>query len=177
MSIRTLALIAVVTLLTGAVFFQFSSHDEHAHRIEIEPIAFGKGGECEACSMYVSEQPGPRAQLIYKAGERRFFCSLGDLLSFLTLPSPHGRPVQIWVEAMPADISPNIHSSDPQPWVKAESARYVTGIERGGVMGMPALSFASSAHAVQFIEQHGGEINDWRALKRVHKIYQQGKHR
>ncbi len=174
---RTLSLIAIFTLLIGAAYFQFSSHDEHTHRIEIEPIAFGKGGECEACSMYVSEQPGPRAQLIYKAGERRFFCSLGDLLSFLTLPSPHGLPVQIWVEAMPADTPPNTHSSDPQPWVKAESARYVTGIDRGAVMGMPALSFASKTHAEQFTGQHGGDVNDWGALKRVHNLYMQGKHR
>ncbi len=177
MSVRMLSLIVAAALLIGAVFFQFSSHDEHAHRIEIEPIAFGKGGECEACSMYVAEQPGPRAQLIYKAGERRFFCSLGDLLSFLTLPSPHGLPVQIWVEAMPADTSPNTHSRAPQPWVKAEGARYVTGIDRGAVMGMPALSFASNIHAERFTSQHGGDVNDWGALKQAHNLYMQGKHR
>lgn len=167
---RTLSAIALFAVIASALFFQFSSTDEHSHTATTtEPVALDDESECEACAMYVSEQPAPRGQLIYRDGSRRFFCSVGDLLSFLTIPSSLGQAVEIWVEGMPADMVPTINNSSPQPWVKIDQASFVTGIKRVRVMGMPAISFASREDAETFISQHGGELNNWATLKEIHK--------
>ncbi|MCF6282476.1 MAG: nitrous oxide reductase accessory protein NosL [Candidatus Polarisedimenticolaceae bacterium] len=167
---RILSAIALLTIIIGALFFQFSAVDKHDHTATTTaPVALDDESECEACAMYVSEQPAPRGQLIYRDGSRRFFCSVGDLLSFLTIPSSLGRAIEIWVEGMPADMAPATNSTTLQPWVNIHQASFVTGIKRAGVMGMPAISFASREDAETFISQHGGELNNWAALKKSHQ--------
>jgi len=162
--------VALLALVATALFFLRPAEDDPLHsHFSMEPVELAGSGECEACAMYVLEQPGPRGQLIYRDGTRRFFCSIGDLLAVLTLPSPLGQPRQIWVEAMPANMVLTDNSTAPQSWVNVNQARFVTGVERRGVMGMPALSFASSEDAKVFIKGHGGELSDWSGIQLIHK--------
>jgi nitrous oxide reductase accessory protein NosL len=164
--------VALAALVAGGVMYQLPESGEHLHESHsMEAVELMDSGECEACAMYVLEQPGPRGQLIYRDGTRRFFCSVGDLLAVQTLPSPLGKPIKIWVEAMPADIRLSDIATAPQPWIEVTEAHFVTGLERSGVMGMPALSFASDQDAQTFININGGVLNDWNSLKDVHKEY------
>ncbi len=165
--------IALLALVAGVLFSQLSVKDEHRHTATniALPLDLATNGECEACAMYVLEQPGPRGQLVYRDGSRRYFCSIGDLLAILTLPSPLGEPRQIWIEAMPADMVLADNNTEPQLWIKVNQAHFVVGIERRGVMGMPAVSLASSEDAKIFIGRNGGELSDWDGIQLIHKEY------
>lgn len=103
--------------------------------------------EDAVCGMLVREQSAPRAQLVHRDGERAFFCSIGDLLVHLSAPSPHGPARAVFVEAMRADEDPAATHTGPHPWLPAEDAAYVVGVERSGVMGAPVLVYADASVA------------------------------
>ncbi len=120
--------------------------------------------ECAACGMVVREQPAPRGQLVHRDGTRKYFCSLGDLAHYLLAPSPHGDAVAVFVELHePGDAQKA--SSHEAPWVAAESAVFVLGIERPLVMGRPALAFRTRADAEQVRARLGGEVLEWTAAR------------
>ena len=47
---------------------------------------------CTACGMVIREQPAPRGQLLRRDGTREFLCSIDDLVQYLDVPSPLGKP-------------------------------------------------------------------------------------
>lgn len=116
--------------------------------------------ECASCGMIVREQPSPRGQAVHRDGERVFFCSLADLVAYQAAPSPHGRLVATWVEALPVELDPAAHDARPQPWIEASEATFVLGVERT-VMGTPALTYASEADARAVAERVGGRALPW----------------
>lgn len=124
--------------------------------------------ECAACGMVVREQPAPRAQLVHRDGERAYFCSIGDLVIYLRAPSPHGDPVAIFVEVTPADEAhdPTILDTRERPWVPAESATYLVGIDRPNIMGPPVLVYDSEAAADDGVARHGGTKKSWAEVAR-----------
>jgi copper chaperone NosL len=125
--------------------------DERAHR----PVAL-VDQEDEVCGMVVREQSAPRGQVRHRDGSRFFFCSIGDLLVHLGAPSPHGRAEALFVEVMEPDEDPSQPHTGIHPWLAAEEAVYVIGIERPGIMGEPVLSYASRSDAEQVIARHSG---------------------
>jgi nitrous oxide reductase accessory protein NosL len=110
------------------------------------PVAI-EDQEDAVCGMLVRDQSAPRAQLVHRDGERAFFCSIGDLLVHLAAPSPHGPARAVFVEAMRADEDPGASHTGPHPWLPAEAAAYVVGVERSGIMGAPVLVYADDAVA------------------------------
>jgi len=123
------------------------------------------GDECAACGMIVREQPSPRAQAVHRDGERVFFCSIGEGLSYLASPSPHGVIVATFVETLAADADPAEDAAERRPWVAAEQAAYVRGVARPRVMGEAVLAYATREQAAQAAARLSGRVATWSQLK------------
>jgi copper chaperone NosL len=106
--------------------------------------------------MLVREQSAPRAQVVRSDGSRFFFCSIGDLLVHLAAPSSHGRTSAVFVEVMAPHEDPSQPHVGTHPWVPAEDAVYVVGIERPGIMGQPVLTYADRSDAERVAARHAG---------------------
>jgi len=113
---------------------------------------------CSACGMVVREQPSPRGQVVYRDGSREFLCAIDDLVRFLEVPSPKGKPVKIYAEVMPDDHDLADMDTKGQPWVEADKLFFITGIERGGVMGAPALSYKTQEAAQKAARKYNGKV-------------------
>jgi copper chaperone NosL len=128
--------------------------DSGAERAQ-EPVAL-RDQEDEVCGMLVREQSAPRGQITHSDGSRFFFCSIGDMLVHLGTPSPHGRVKAIFVEVMEPEQDPSQPHTGLHPWLPAEDAVYVVGIERPGIMGEPVLTYATRSDAERVIARHAG---------------------
>jgi nitrous oxide reductase accessory protein NosL len=105
--------------------------------------------------MVVSEQPAPRAQVLHRDGTRLFFCGISDLLVHLQAPSPHGAPVEIFVEVMEVDEDPREIHIGEHDWIRAEEAVYRVGDLRPPfIMGVPVMVYRDAASADRAIS-HG----------------------
>jgi nitrous oxide reductase accessory protein NosL len=129
--------------------------------VSFEPQEPGTA-ECSVCGMVVAEQPAPRGQVVHRDGKHNFFCSLGDLRAYLQTPTPAGRPEGTWVEVLPPGFDLASRDASPHPWLAADSAVHVVGAQRGGIMGLPILSFADAASAVV---PAGARVTTWVALE------------
>ncbi len=121
--------------------------------------------ECAACGMVVREQPAPRGQLIHRDGHRAHFCSIGDMVQYMRAPSPHGKVRAAFVELLDPAAPPRLTSSEPRPWTRAESAHYVVGTHREGIMGPPVLTYSTAESAGEVARRHAGRTQDWSALQ------------
>lgn len=117
--------------------------------------------ECAVCGMVVREQPAPRGQVLRRDGTREHACSLGDLRALAEIPSPHGKAVAAWVEAVPPGVAPDALGTAPLPWLPAEQAWYVAGFERPLVMGVPLLSYAEPDAARTAAQGLRGHVSRW----------------
>ena len=123
------------------------------------------GHECAACGMIVREQPAPRGQIIYTDGERMYFCSVADMITFMQAPSPHGSPQAIFVEVNdPQAGAPLAEDPAPGEWAAASSLHYVVDIERPHVMGRPVLAYETEAGAERVALQVQGHVIAWPEL-------------
>lgn len=126
------------------------------------------GTEGAVCGMVVSEQPAPRAQVVHRDGTRLFLCGIGDLLVHLEAPSPHGDPIEIYVEAIEVDEDPREIDVSEHEWIRAEDASYRLGDERPHlIMGEPVMVYRDRSTAESAIS-HGptrilafGELQAW----------------
>lgn len=131
---------------------------------EIVAIADQAGA---VCGMYVAEQPAPRAQVVHRDGTRLFLCSIGDLLVHLSVPSPHGAARRIFVEVLEPTEDPEAPATGAHRWQDATTVRYVIGVPRPGVMGLPVLTYADRASAEDIAKRYpGAEVLDWPGLER-----------
>ncbi len=121
--------------------------------------------ECAACGMTVREQPAPRGQLIHRDGTQLYFCSISDMLTYLTAPSPHGAAVTLFVESLDKVLDPLVPATEQLPWLDAKSASYVIGVDKNMVMGRPVLSYSSAEHAQDIATRHGGSVVTWKQLQ------------
>ena len=124
-----------------------------------------EGHQCAVCGMVVDEQPSPRGQVVFREGEHKFTCSLGDLRAYVQAPNPLGEPARIYVEDVGAEFDLAGSATAARPWIDAGEATYVVGVKRGGVMGVPAVSFRSAREAGVFAEKVSGELVSWGAMK------------
>jgi nitrous oxide reductase accessory protein NosL len=145
---RKLAFSLVVLVLSGCS----PSDDDTAVKSQ-QPIALSDQ-EDEVCGMLVREMSAPRGQVVHRDGSRFFFCSLGDMLVHLGAPSPHGRVEAIFVETMKPDEDPMQSHTGEHPWIHADEAVFVVGIERPGIMGAPVLTYANQSDAEHAMRVH-----------------------
>jgi nitrous oxide reductase accessory protein NosL len=123
--------------------------------------------EGAVCGMIVSDQSAPRGQVVHRDGHRAFLCSIGDLLAYLDVPSPHGAPEAVLVEVMDPGEDPMETHLGEHPWLPASEAVYVVGIPRRGIMGKPVLVYQSEEEAAQIMvgtearALRFAELEDW----------------
>lgn len=122
--------------------------------------------EGAVCGMIVSDQSAPRGQVIHRDGTRAFLCSIGDLLAYLAVPSPHGTPKAVLVEVMDPGEDPMESHRGPHPWLEAGEATYVVGIPRRSIMGEPVLVYPDLATAEAVIGGTSGTTLDFEGLQR-----------
>lgn len=152
------ALVALGIALSGCK----SSSANHAHDNVAKDFDVH---ECAACGMIIREQPAPRAQVMHKDGTRQFFCSVSDMVTYLSAPTPNGRVVGSWVETMDSVAAPLVFDTKKLPWIPASTAGYVTGIDKKRIMGTPVLVYSDIAGAKRAAKQHGGKSTSWTDLR------------
>ena len=115
---------------------------------------------CIACGMVVREQPAPRGQVVHRDGTRVFLCSLGDLLRYLDIPSPHGKPQAIYAECLAPNHALEDLDRRSMPWHPVAELSFVIDIDRPGVMGAPVMTYqtreAAERAAITF---HGEAVS------------------
>ena len=121
--------------------------------------------ECGACGMVVREQPAPRGQVVHRDGTRQYFCSIGDLIQYISSPSPHGAAEHIFVETLAREAHPEVHDTRPHPWRDAQEAQYVLGVQRSGIMGPPVMVFATRDQAARTSAKFHGQQHSWSDLR------------
>jgi thiamine biosynthesis lipoprotein len=131
------------------------------------PLEAGEIADHEGavCGMLVRGQSAPRAQVIHRDGEHSFLCSIGDLLAYLEVPSPHGAAERVFVEVMDPTEDPLESHTAPHPWIPAEDAVYLVGILRRGIMGPPVLVYRSRAEAEQVAAASSARLLDFDGLR------------
>ncbi|HMR06754.1 MAG TPA: nitrous oxide reductase accessory protein NosL [Polyangiaceae bacterium] len=139
-----------------------SSTDTTAASASAAPIGIA---ECAACKMVVREQPAPRGQAVHRDGTRVHLCSIGDLVQYLASPSPHGNATAVFVEALEVNFDPKGSDTKERPWVAAESASYVVGVDRERIMGPAVLSYRERGEAEAAAKAHGGKLRTWAELR------------
>ena len=131
----------------------------------LQPLAIDDH-EGAVCGMVVREQSAPRAQVVHRDGHRAFLCSIGDLLAYLRVPSPHGTPEAVLVEVMdPSEDPLEIHLA-PHPWLAAADAVFVVGIARRSIMGEPVLVYRTLDDAAQVIVGRNARVLRFTELER-----------
>jgi len=153
-------------LLVGLFLLLACSDESSSEWGGVPRAADFDGEECAACAMIVREQPAPRGQVVHANGEHAYFCSVADMLTYLTVASPHGEAVGVFVEVNdPSAEDPLALDERPKPWLKAEDAAFVVGIERARVMGRPVLVYRTRAEAAAIAERLDAETTDWDGLR------------
>lgn len=145
--------IAVATL---AVALLSCSPSSNSTAMKVHETVALSDQEDEVCGMLVHEMSAPRGQVVHRDGSRFFFCSLGDMLVHLSAPSPHGCVEATFVEVMRPDEDPMQSHTGVHPWVPANEAVFVIGIDRPGIMGKPVLAYANQSEAAIVMEAHDG---------------------
>jgi len=152
----------ISALLTLLLVFGCTPSDDLATDLAHRPAALVEQ-EGEVCGMMVREQSAPRGQVIHRDGSHFFFCSLGDLLVHLSVPSSHGAVEQVYVELMNVSEDPMQLHMGEHPWVAIDAAVFVVGVARpvfvvgvarSQIMGAPVLTYATSDEADQVMQGH-----------------------
>ena len=146
--LRLAALVLVALLLSGC-----SAREREAQSRSVRPSEIADQ-EDPVCGMLVREQSAPRGQARHRDGTPLAFCSLGDMLVHLAVPSAHGSVSAVFVEVLTPEQDPLQSHTGPHPWLAAEEAAYVVGVERQGIMGAPVLAYANTADAEQVAARH-----------------------
>jgi len=161
---QALAMLAFLLIAAAGAGCDDDARSESATRTEAVDF---DGHECAACGMIVREQPSPRGQAVHADGARVYFCALSDMLTYLKAPSPHGDIMAVYVEAGdPALEDPLANDTGRRPWVTADEASFVLGIERERIMGEPVLSYRSESDARGVARRTSGRVVDWQTLRR-----------
>lgn len=163
--LRACAGALIVALVFGSTLTSCSRRSEPDHAATAQAVTIG-AAECKACGMVVREQPAPRAQVLYENGERAFFCSIGDMVHYLEVPSSRGAPLQVYVEALDVGEDPRRTTTAEHRWVPASNAHYVLGVAREGVMGRPVLVYATQEEAAEAVKRYGGRSVDLAGLRK-----------
>ncbi len=117
------------------------------------------------CGMNITEHPGPKAQVFEKGRtDPLWFTAVRDALAYSRLPGEAQSITALYVHDMGRATSWE-NPQDDGIWISAEGALYVVGSEKRGGMGMPeVVPFASQAAALDFAEQFGGTVVDYRNI-------------
>ncbi|HFC53107.1 MAG TPA: nitrous oxide reductase accessory protein NosL [Gammaproteobacteria bacterium] len=109
---------------------------------------------CALDGMLLLDYPGPKGQILYKDGEREFYCDTIELLSIYLRPEQQRGIRAIFTQ----DMGSTDWKEPRDHWIDATKAFYVRGSDLHGSMGPTFATFARREDANSFIEKHGGEL-------------------
>lgn len=144
---------------------------EEAVVVHCEPQPIRDGDECAVCGMYITEYPGPKAQVCLRDGRVLKFCSTNDLFVWLLQPDSVPLLQRAYVHDMA--ITDWERPSD-DAFIQADVAVFVTDTPLQGAMGPALASFGSREAAEAFMQKHGGRALsyvevDWDILNELVK--------
>jgi nitrous oxide reductase accessory protein NosL len=155
-----------LAFLMVSMFFACSSGEGDAERAGQVGAMSLAGAEGAVCGMVVSEQPAPRAQVVHRDGTHLYLCGIADLLLHLEARSPHGEPVEIYVEVMEPDEDPREILFAEHEWVRAENATSRIGDERPRlIMGEPVMVYRDRPTAERAVAHGPTTILDFDELR------------
>lgn len=132
--------------------------EEPAAQAPVMPAAITADAVGHYCGMNLSDHPGPKGQ-VHLAGQSApvWMSSVRDTFAFLMLPEESKAVAGVFVSDMGRASGPE--AADPDGWVDAEQAWYVTGADTPAAAGTSELyPFANEAAAVAFASAHGGSV-------------------
>ena len=132
--------------------------------VDLTPHAI-EDAMCGVCGMVVSEQPSPRAQVVFRDGTHQHLCSLDEFRATAQSPSPHGKPLALYVEALPESFQISANNTAALSWIPAEEAFFVYGAKRPLVMGHAGLSFSNEAVALKAAKSLDTSVLRWADLR------------
>lgn len=163
---RRILPVAMTAAILAAATLTIASCGADSDSVESVPAAVDPALDgCTLCGMVVREQLAPRAQVVHRDGERAHLCAISELGPYLTAPSPHGRPVAIWVERLSPEDGPGASSVEPHPWITAETAFYVVDGPKRAVMGESILVYSTREEAAGVASAAGGTVLAWSDLR------------
>ncbi len=121
---------------------------------QVQAIEPTRDSMCALDGMILVDYPGPKGQIIYKDGEREFYCDTVELLSIYLRPEQKKRIQAIFTQ----DMGQTDWNEPHDHWIDATKAYYVQGSELHGSMGPTFATFAKKEDAESFIKQHGGKL-------------------
>lgn len=133
-----------------------SSENDTASRPDPLPITADAVGHY--CSMDLIEHDGPKGQIFIRGNdEPLWFSTIRQTLAYTVMPdSPRGLDA-IYVTDMA--VVKNMRQPEPESWMEARDAYFVTGSKLpGGMGGEDPLPFSDREKAEEFIAQYGGKI-------------------
>ncbi|WP_445000901.1 nitrous oxide reductase accessory protein NosL [Halomonas mongoliensis] len=142
--------IIVVGGVTLAGLAGCGGEEEVAVVCEPQPIV--PGDECVVCGMFITEYPGPKAQVCTRNGQVLKFCSTSDLFVWLLQPDSVPQLRKAYVHDM--GMTDWEHPSD-DAFIDAELAVYVTEHPVMGAMGPTLATFGSEEDAKAFMAEQG----------------------
>lgn len=107
---------------------------------------------CASDGMMLMEFEGPKAQILWKNGERSYFCEAREAFEFWTNPIERNRMDGFFVQ----DFGGIEWGAYPDRWIRAQDATYVIGSNKLGAMGITYVSFSKPSAASSFQLRHGG---------------------
>jgi nitrous oxide reductase accessory protein NosL len=88
---------------------------------------------------------------------------------YLDIPTPHGKAGGVYAEVMPDDHSSLDMDRSWQPWFTVADLFFVTGIERGPIMGEPVMSYRTLAAAEKAVVTSGGRVVTFEQLREANR--------
>lgn len=124
----------------------------------IRPAAITADAVGQYCGMNLSDHPGPKGQVHVRGRSRPvWLSSVRDTFAFLMLPEEPKTIAAAFVSDMGRATAPD--AADPDAWVEARQAWYVTGSSAPAAMtGAELYPFAEEEAARRFAQEHGGTV-------------------
>ncbi len=139
----------VPALLLAAILASCSGQEPPVQALEPDRSTI-----CALDGMLLFDYPGPKGQILYRDGEREFYCDTVELLSIYLRPEQRRGVRAIFTQ----DMGSTEWREPKDHWIDATRALYVRGSKLHGSMGPTFATFSHREDAESFIKEHGGEL-------------------
>jgi copper chaperone NosL len=120
----------------------------------VVPLELTRQDTCAADGMILLDHAGPHAQIVWKDGQRTFYCEAREAYSIWTDPIERNRIAGFFVQ----DMGGLAWASHADHWIDAASALVVVDSAKFGSMGLSYVPFGRREDAEAFTVENGGEL-------------------
>ncbi len=141
------------SLLLALILSSGCSEDNNSQTTST-PKDLSRGDVCMLDGMILLDHPGPKGQIIFKNGERHFFCDTKGLIATLYDQNYKTKIRQAFVQ----DFGKRKWGSYKDNWIDIQQAFIVMGSNRFGAMGPTLVTFGARTDADSFAKKSGGTV-------------------